>query len=186
MNIHKCFWALRGLCYKMVFRRFGNCSYIGKPTYLLGTKNIIIEDRVRIYPGARLEAYNRGRIIIGENTSIAQNFHCTSDGDFPLTIGKNTTISGNVFVTNIDHDYTDIETHILDQKRIIKETTIGDNCFIGFGAAIQAGTILGKHCVVGTNAVVRGVFPDYSVIVGVPAKVVKKYSFDSKQWERTK
>ena len=62
------------------------------------------------------------------------------------------------------------------QKRIITKTFIGDNCFIGMGAAIQAGTILGEQCIVGANAVVRGVYPDYCVLVGAPAKIVRKYN----------
>lgn len=99
-------------------------------------------------------------------------------------IGKKTTISGNVFITNIDHEYQKIDKHIMEQPMICKKTVIGENCFIGFGAAIQAGTVLGKQCVVGTNAVVRGTYPDYSVIVGVPAKVVKRYNKETGKWER--
>ena len=68
---------------------------------------------------------------------------------------------------------------------IIKETKIGENCFIGIGAAIQAGTILGNHCVVGANSVVKGIFPDYSIIAGVPAKVIKRYNIQSGLWEKT-
>lgn len=64
------------------------------------------------------------------------------------------------------------------------DTKIGEGCFIGFGAVIQAGTILGRHSVVGANSVVKGEFPDYSVIVGVPAKVVKSYNIMTKKWER--
>ena len=101
-----------------------------------------------------------------------------------LVIGSRTTISGNVFITNIDHDYQHINEHIMNQDMIFKKTIIGENCFIGFGAAIQAGTILGKQCIVGTNAVIRGVYPDYSVIVGVPGRVVKQYNKKTKTWER--
>ena len=67
---------------------------------------------------------------------------------------------------------------------IVKDTIIGENCFIGYGVAIQAGTKLGKQCIVGANAVVRGDFPDYSVIAGVPAKIIRKYNFDTKTWDR--
>jgi len=101
-----------------------------------------------------------------------------------LLIGANTTISGNVFVTNMDHDYTEIGKHILEQKHIVKETVIGENCFIGYGAVIQAGTKLGRHCVVGSNAVVRGEYPDYSIIVGVPAKIVKIFDFAQNEWSK--
>lgn len=167
----------------MNFGRFGNFSYIGKPVSLLGTKNIYIEDKVRIYPGLRMEAYNNAKIIIRENTSIAQNVHITAKSE-PLIIGKNTTILGNVFITNIDHGYQNIEKHILEQNWKIKKTEIGEGCYIGFGAGIQAGTILGKHCIVGANAIVRGIFPDYSVIVGVPGRIVRKYNEKTMQWER--
>lgn len=183
MEIRKIGWAIRGIVYKLFLGTFGNMSYIGKPIYLLGKKSIFIGDRVRIYPGARMETHNDGKIVIGNNTSIAQNFHITA-GEEKLYIGENTTIAGNVFVTNIDHEYRGIDEHILDQKCHVKKTQIGKGCFIGFGAAIQAGTILGKQCIVGTNAVVRGHFPDYSVIVGVPAKVIKTYNSKTKEWER--
>lgn len=92
----------------------------------------------------------------------------------------------NSFITNIDHDYSEIDKHIMNQKFIIRHTSIGENCFIGMGAAIQAGTILGKQCIVGANAVVRGVYPDYCVIAGVPAKIIRKYNPESKKWERIK
>ena len=182
MYIKKIVWVMRGIMYKPFLRKMGRYSYIGKPIWMSKKKNISIGNRVRIYPGARIETVKDGRITIEDNVSIAQNFHCTSQGD--LVIEKNTTILGNVFITNIDHDYTEIGKHILEQNNLMKETKIGENCFIGFGASIQAGTKLGKQCIVGTNAVVRGEFPDYSVIVGVPAKVIKRYNFETKKWEK--
>ena len=123
------------------------------------------------------------RIEIQDDVRIAQNVHITSGAN--LVIGKSTTILANSFITNIDHDYSEIGINILDQKMIVRETKIGENCFVGIGVAIQAGTILGKHCVVGTNAVVRGSFPDYSVIIGIPARIVKRYDLEKKEWRKT-
>ena len=183
-DINKLFWAFRGLRYKLIFGRFGNLSYIGKPISIIGKRNIFIGNRVRIYPGIRMEAANGGSITIEDNTAIAQNFHITSDAE-NLIIGSNSTILGNVCITNIDHDYHDIKKHVLEQKRIIRTTRIGENCFIGFGSVILAGSTLGNNCVVGANSVVRGNFPDYCVIVGAPAKVVKRYNPVSNEWERT-
>ncbi|WP_035291760.1 acyltransferase [Clostridium sp. KNHs214] len=184
MSLIKYIWALRAIIYKLRFKSIGNFSYIGKPTFLLGTKKINIGDKVRIYPGARMEVHgDDGKITIQNNVSIGQNFHITSK-DMNLVIGKDTTISGNVFITNIDHDYMEIGKHIMEQKYIIKETIIGENCFIGYGVGIQAGTVLGKQCIVGANAVVRGEFPDYCVIAGVPAKILKRYNPEAKEWEK--
>lgn len=182
--IYKIWWGLKSLFYSFFFKKFSFPSYLGTPIFLYGTSRVEINRRVRIYPGVRIETHNNGVIVFEENVSIGQNFHITSAGY--LVIGKHTTISGNTFITNIDHEYQEIGKHILDQPMIVKETSIGENCFIGYGVAIQAGTILGKHCVVGANSVVRGKFPDYCVIVGAPARIVKKYNLESQEWEKYK
>ena len=101
-----------------------------------------------------------------------------------LRIGNYVTIAANTCITNIDHEYRDIASSVMNQNLLFSETTIGDGCFIGFGAVIQAGTHLGKHCIVGSNSVIRGDFPDYSVIVGVPGRVIKQYNNDTGKWER--
>lgn len=181
--MNKIVWGMLALFYAPFFKKFSFPSHIGIPLFTFGLSGVSIGKRVRIMPGLRIETHKKGTIILEDNISIGQNFHITSAGN--LIIGANTTILGNIFITNIDHDYQEIGKHILDQKMIVKETRIGKNCFIGYGAAIQAGTILGDQCVVGANAVVRGIFPDYSVIVGMPARVVKRYNQDSKVWEKT-
>ncbi|WP_242258211.1 acyltransferase [Streptococcus thoraltensis] len=183
MKLQKLWWWLRLQFRKPFFAQVGRSSYLASSISLVGTKNIAIGNRVRIFPGNRMETHDGGRITIGDNCSIGQNFHITSMKD-NLKIGANTTILGNVFITNIDHEYQEIGKHILEQPMVYRDTQIGENCFIGFGASIQAGTILGKQCVVGTNSVVRGNYPDYSVIVGAPAKVVKIYNPETQIWER--
>lgn len=182
--ISKFFWAIRALIYAPFFGKIGLPSYIGQPILLMGIKNIFIGKRVRIYPHVRMEVHGLSSSIeIQDNVAIAQNVHITSASN--LVIGRSTTILANVFITNIDHDYTEIGKHILQQKYLINETIIGENCYIGIGACIQAGTILGKQCIVGANAVVKGRFQDYSVIAGVPAKTIKRYNTYSNTWEKT-
>lgn len=180
----KYYWALKTLFYRLFFKHIGFNSYIANIIFLYGGKHIVIENRVRIFPGLRMEVHKGGAIVIQKDTSIGQNFHITAS-NLTLNIGAHTTISGNVFITNIDHDYKNIGIHIMKQEFIVRETEIGEYCFIGFGAAIQAGTILGKHCIVGTNSVVRGYFPDYSVIVGAPARIIKRYCSETQTWRKT-
>jgi len=54
------------------------------------------------------------------------------------------------------------------------------------GAAIQARTVLGEQCIVGANAVVRGIFPPFSVIAGVPGRIIKRFDSTGKdsKWRR--
>ena len=179
----KLIWVLRAILYKPFFGKFGFVSYLGKPLFIKGSKNIFIGKKVRIFPNFRIETHGQGRIIIEDNTAIQQNVHITSASN--LVIGSSSTILANTFITNIDHEYQGIDKHIMDQPMIFKKTRIGENCFIGYGVAIQAGTILGKQCIVGANSVVRGIFEDYCVIVGAPAKVVKRYNPLSDKWEKT-
>ncbi len=170
--------------YKLYWGHIGWWTYIGPPLHLVGARRIAVGARVRIFPGARMEVHgSNSSITIEDNVGIAQSFHITSGGH--LVIGKNSTIAAHVSITNIDHTYQIIGKSILDQPFVINETRIGENCFIGMGARIQPGTVLGKQCVVGANSVVRGKFPDYSVIVGAPARIVKKYNSSSGHWEKT-
>lgn len=181
---YKIIWALRALIYKVFFRSLGFPSYIGKPIFLLGTKNITIKRRVRIFPGLRMEVHNCGSILIDENVGIGQNVHITCS-DINLTISKGVTILANSYITNIDHSYDQVDTPILEQTLSVSRTFIGENCFIGIGAAIQAGTTLGRQCIIGSHSIVRGDFPDYCVIVGAPAFIIKRYNPKTKIWQKT-
>ena len=182
--INHIYWRLKTqFFYKFFFKYIGKKTTITEPMFLKNIHRISLGKNVFIRSFARLEVVDYGEIIIEDNVSIEQSFTITATGK--LVIGKNTIISFNVMITDVDHDYQEVDKHILKQKYIKKITKIGENCFIGSGAKIQAGTVLGKQCIVGTNAVVRGKFPDYCVIVGTPAKIIKRYDTSNKQWRRT-
>lgn len=180
--IDKWIWGLRALMYAPFFGKFGMPSYLGKPIFLKGISKIFVGKKVRIFPHIRMEVHKNGRIHLGDEVVIQQNVHITAANN--LKIGKKTLILANTFITDIDHDYKEIDQHILEQKIIVAKTEIGENCFIGMGAAIMAGTVLGKQCIVGANSVVRGTFPDYCVISGAPAKIIKMYNPQNGVWEK--
>lgn len=167
-----------------MFSHVGKLTYIGKPLYITGSKKISVGDKARIYPGIRLEALGGGGICIGNNLAVEQNVHIIS-GKKILNIGDDTTISANVFISNVDHEYKDIEKSVMDQPLLFKETQIGKSCFIGYGAVILPGTKLGNHCIVGANAVVRGNYPDNCVIAGNPARIIKKYDLETESWKNS-
>jgi acetyltransferase-like isoleucine patch superfamily enzyme len=181
--IFKLPWLVRGFFYKFLFQNVGWPSYIGSPLFLKGVSRVSLGKRVRLFPGFRIETHGKaGRIRIGNNVGIGQGFHCTAAGH--LEIGDGTTILGFVFITDIDHDYAQVGLPVLEQPFIIRPTKIGGNCFIGFGACIQAGTILGDNCIVGAGSVLRGEYPPLSVIVGTPGRIVKQFDPDNRIWRR--
>ncbi|WP_299004346.1 acyltransferase [uncultured Caulobacter sp.] len=181
-NIYKAIWAIRAAIYNLLFGSFKVPGYLGRPIFLLGASKIFIAERVRILPGIRIEVHGEGRLEIRRNVRIGQNVHITCASE--LVIDEGTIVTGNVVITDIDHEYRDVEKSVIDQPFLNARTRIGRNCFIGAGACIQAGTALGDGCIVGANSVVRGHFPAHSVVVGVPARVVKRFNRDSGVWER--
>lgn len=178
----KAIWMLRAFLLSPAFGALRMPSYLGRTLMVVGPRNIFIDRRVRIFPGLRAETHHAGQIHIGRNVSIGQNFHITAMGI--LRIGAGTSILGSVMVTDIDHAYTDITRPVHEQEFLYSRTNIGKNCFLGMGARIQAGTVLGDGCIVGANSVVRGEFPAHCVIVGAPARMVKRYDNESGEWKR--
>lgn len=182
MKFCKLLWGMRAICWKP-FTGMG-IGYVGKPIYVKRLRDLRIGKRVRIYPGLRTETVGSGKIEIGDNVSIGQNFHCVSSGSL-LKIGSNVVVSGNVHISNCEHTYDEIDKFLYNQPLNQFSTEIGDNCFIGYGAVILAGVKLGKQCIVGANSVVRkGDYPNYSVLVGSPARVVKRYNPDTGLWDK--
>lgn len=180
-SLYKISWIFRAFLYKPLFGKIATPSCLGKPCFLYGTKKIYIQRNVRIFPGVRMEAHGLGELHIEENVAIGQNLHITCGGK--ITIGSGTAITNNVTITDIIHNYEKIGVPINKQPITIKKTSIGQNCFIGSNASIQAGTTLGNHCIVGSNSVVRGNYPDHSVIAGIPAIILKKYNNKTHMWE---
>ncbi|PUE15622.1 hypothetical protein B9Z38_12825 [Limnohabitans sp. MMS-10A-160] len=169
--------------YALFFDSIGRKTTLLNPLFIANPDRISIGSKVLIRDHARLEVVGNGSIRIGHSSSFEQNVSISSCGE--LIIGDNVTVSFCSMITDIDHDYQEIGVHILRQPHLIQPTRIGDNCFIAAGAKIQAGTVLGKQCIVGSNAVVRGTYPDYCVLVGVPAKVIKRYNVETLRWEKT-
>lgn len=179
--IFKLLWVFHSLAIRPFFGRLPFNSYVAPLHFAKGLSRLYLGQKVRVFPGARFEIMTTGRIHIGDDCSIGGYFHCTAAGD--LTVGTGTTILARVFITDIDHEYEDVDVPILDQPTRVTPTSIGSRCYIGIGACIQAGSQLGDNTIVGANAVVRGKFPNGCVLVGAPARVVKRYH-PRRGWEK--
>lgn len=179
----KIIWLLRALSLKIFTKNFGFLSYIGKPIYLSGFRGWQFGKKIRIYPNARIEVFSSALLIIEDDVSIGQGLHLICANK--VQICSNTTISANVYISDVDHTFDDVAVHVMQQPLKIKQTYVGPNSFIGYGSVILPGTQLGKSCVVGANSVVKGVFPDYCMLAGSPARIIKRYDIKEKCWKRT-
>lgn len=166
----------------------GKKSKIQKPL-MITPKYISIGNNVSVFYNCRIQGISRynnklfsPKIIFDDKVSVQQNLHLTCAKK--IYIGKNTAIAANVSITDIHHPYEDINIPIEKQNIKVKEVEIGEDCKIYNNSVILPGTKIGKHCTIGANSVVRGNFPDFCVIVGAPARIVKKYNFENKIWDR--
>lgn len=124
-----------------------------------------------------------GNIAVGEESSIW--FHTTVRADLErIVIGKGSNIQDNAVV----HVDTGFPVHIGDNVTvghgaIIHGCIIEDNTLIGMGAIILNGAKIGKNCIIGAGALVtqNTIIPDNSLVVGSPAKVMRKVTEAEKQ-----
>ena len=73
----------------------------------------------------------------------------------------------------------------MSQKLISKgPIIIEDDCWLGFESEILSGVHIGKHSIVAARAVVTHDVPPYCMVAGNPAKIIKKYNFETRRWER--
>lgn len=100
-----------------------------------------------------------------------------------IHIEKDVLIGPHCFIGDHDHQYRNVTIPIRDQGyKNIKRIVIKAGAWIGSGSTICSGVTVGKNSVVGANSVVTQDVPDFSLAVGAPAKVVKKFNFSANKW----
>lgn len=138
-------------------------------------KNSTIEDFSVINNGM-------GAVILGDGVRVGLSNVIIG----PVTIGNDVIIAQNVVISGLNHGYEDISMPICKQPCTTKPILVEDECWIGANCVITAGVTIGKHSIVAAGSIVTKDIPPYSVVVGNPAKVIKKYNPDTAKWERVK
>lgn len=168
---------------KKKFRFIGSHTKLrGQKFFELG-KEVIVGDFcwIEAVPEYRDKIYNP-RIQIGDNVAMSDFVHISAVDS--IIIGEGTLIGSKVYIGDHSHGHYRDYNLWCNEKNIrpkdreladIKPIRIGRNCWIGDGAVILAGTIIGDNCIVGANSVVRGTFKNNILIAGLPAKIVKEY-----------
>lgn len=116
-------------------------------------------------------ATHNGQIKIGNNTAI--NHFCEIQGTGGLIIGDNVAVGPHVSIFPFSHRFQKRDELIAKQGKDIKGIKIGNDVWIGANSVILDGVTIGDGVVIGAGAVVNSDLPNYSIAVGVPAKVIK-------------
>ena len=185
--IRKILRIIRVFVNRFRFGSFGDGSSIRHPLRINGAKNIYIGNNVGIHKqvwlGARNRTGNTPLLKIGDGTNIGDFAHIFATKS--IIIGNDVLLANFVYISDNLHGFENPEVPIIKQPIVQKdEVNIGDGSWLGEHVCV-IGASVGKHCVIGANSVVTQNIPDYCIAVGAPARIIKRYDFEAKEWKKT-
>jgi acetyltransferase-like isoleucine patch superfamily enzyme len=153
------------------FRHLGQGVVIEPGVLVFHPETLEIGDHVYIGHYTILKGHHLGKMSIGSGTWIGQQCFFHSAGD--LTIGFNVGIGPGVRIITSFHAEEGPLKPILHSRVELAPVQIEDDADIGVGAILLPGVTVGKGAQVGAGAVVTKDVPAYSVVAGVPARVLR-------------
>lgn len=157
--------------------RLARGVYIDEGVYLHACPGgITIGQNTLIMHYAELHVYNfrdlpRAGIQIGRDSLVGE--FCVIRGPGGVSIGDRVYLSPSVHIYSSDHVFSDPDACFIDQGVIARGVCIEDECWIGAMTVILDGVTIGRHSVVAAGSVVSKDVPAYSLVAGVPARVIR-------------
>lgn len=112
-------------------------------------------------------------ILIGDGVVIGRDSHVVALA--PIVFGDKVYCGPNVYITSTNHAYHDVTRAIGEQWPSSAPVEIGSGSWLGVNSVILPGARLGRNVVVAAGAVVRGEIPDFAVVAGAPARIVRRW-----------
>jgi acetyltransferase-like isoleucine patch superfamily enzyme len=171
------------------FAAFGARSAFLGPANVTCAHRIEIGADVVVLPGAWLSVVEehlgrryQPRLRIGDRARLGRDLVVACIGS--VEIGDDVLTADRVFVGDTYHGYRDPERPIGEQPLSDPEpVTIGRGAFLGIGSIVLPGVSVGENAYVGAGAVVTADVPDRSLVVGNPARVVRRWDGETKSWK---
>ena len=155
----------------------------------------------RIFRRARVDTMPFNVFEIGDNSTI-EDFTFINNGVGPVKIGDSSFIGAmnviigpvsignhimtaqNVVMSGLNHGFSDVTVGFRYQPCTTGLITIGEGSWIGANSVITAGISVGKYCVIAAGSIVTKDVPDYSIAAGNPARILKQFNHQTKEWEK--
>jgi acetyltransferase-like isoleucine patch superfamily enzyme len=172
--------------------------FLGKGCQISNKRNIVFGKNITIENNVSIDGYAKNKLFFGNNVKIGAYswISCTSHmskygngisignhsafGRFTefgaaggIEIGNDVIAGSYISFHSENHNFNDTSKLIREQGVTSKGIKIGNNVWIGAKVTFLDGSIIGDNCVVAAGAVVNGIFPNNTVIGGIPAKIIK-------------
>jgi len=180
------------LPYRVRLHRVGRRPRLFPFILISGGRRIALGDDARVESFVTLSAGRGGRVTIGEHCELRRfaqleadsgyielghrcsvNQFCVLNGFGGIKIGNDVRIAAHTVILSSTHNHDNSRQTIHSQGMSALETVIGDDVWIGTHSVILGGVRIGSHVIIATGAIVNQDVPDYAVVAGVPAKVIR-------------
>lgn len=161
----------------------GRGLYVGKDCKIINRGKIQCGDHTCLRPSTHVYLSEGAEVVLGSDCEIGN--HSVISAVNRVEIGDGVLTAPNVYIADHNHQYEDIDSHIYTQGvrcRKGDRVEIGRGCWIGKNAVIVGNVRIGRNSVVGANSVVNKDVPDYCVVAGAPAVIVKRYDTVLGRW----
>lgn len=174
-------------------RRFKKkyCRYCAKSLvlkefeYIHPSGNLFIGTNSRLLCWSKYDSITPSQLLF-PNLRIGKNFHATRNFTVQcagnITIGDDVLVASDVFIINYNHGLSPLSQSYLNNKLEVSDVVIGNGVWLGNNVIVLLGVHIGDKSIIGAGSVVTKDIPPYSIAIGNPAKVVKKYNFETQQW----
>ncbi len=183
----KPFWyRLSNLKNQYFFGSYGKDVYIESGVVINRPRFVHVGDHVRIKRNTSINLHPKDKkskeilLFIGDGVIISES--CFISACNRLVIEENVGISPNVMIIDNSRRLGDISRPSKEQDLKIGEVRIGADSWIAYGACVLPNVTIGRHCIIGALSVVNRDIPAYSLAVGSPARVVKRFDFEKREW----
>ena len=120
--------------------------------------------------GSKIRAHE-GEVRIGAKSVLGQE--CTVSSFQHVSIGRECIVADRVMLIDFDHGVVEVERPIRHQGIYKRDVRVGNNVWIGYGAAFLRGVTVGDNAVIGTYTVVNKDVPANAVVAGVPVRLLR-------------
>ena len=161
---------------------FNNRVRIVNSKYIKMGKYVFLDDDVELCVNKTIPNICP-QLIIGNRVQFGKMNRIGCDNR--IVIEDDVLFAPHVHISDRNHGFEDIHTPISKQKVTSKgPVVIGAETWLGFGCQVMSGVKIGRHCVIAAGAVVVKDVPDYCVVGGNPARILKQYNKNTNKWEK--
>ena len=174
--------------------RFPKSRLMRRPLYIRGKRWIILGPGFTCGRGLRMDAFgdlSTSHPLIHIGSQVAINDYVHIGAIESVTIGDRVLIASKVFISDHDHGsygrgsiHSDPRIPPAERQLSAAAVAIEDDVWLGEFVAVLAGVRIGKGSVIGAMSTVTRDIPPYSIAVGSPARVIKRFNFENGAWEK--